>query len=71
MIYYDVIINDRVFLKLRTIKDIVAVVNRFIIENNLNCYPVTKYIVANWTSRKDLSKKSKRYDWIKVSKIKT
>ena len=45
-------------------------INDEIIENRINCFPVSPYIVANWTSRKIPLKSTKRYSWLEIEKFK-
>ena len=54
----------------KTIKECSSKINDEIIENRINCFPVSPYIVANWTSRKIPLKSTKRYSWLEIEKYK-
>ena len=45
------------------------IINEEIANHNMMTFPVTKHIVANWTSRKNPLKSKKRYDWVNIEKI--
>ena len=65
---YKIIFFDNQIRYATSILHCVKLVNDEITKNKMMIFPVTKYIIANWVSRK-VPLKSKRYDWIDIVKI--
>ena len=66
---YKIIFFDNDKVKYATsILHCVKLVNEHITKNKMMSFPVSKYIIANWVSRK-VPLKSTRYDWVDIQKI--
>ena len=65
---YKIIFFDNQIRYATSILHCVKLVNEEITKNKMMSFPVTKYIIANWVSRK-VPLKSNRYDWVDIQKI--
>jgi len=62
--------NNNKIIYANSIRECSSKINEEIIENRINCFPVSPYIIANWTSRKKPLKSTKRYSWLEIEKHK-
>ena len=65
---YKIIFFDNKVRYASSIVHCVKLVNEEITINKMMSFPVSKYIIANWVSRK-VPLKSNRYDWVDIQKI--
>ena len=66
---YRIIFFDNEERYASSILNCVKIVNDEITNKNIASFPVTKNIIANWTSRKKPIKSNKRYEWVNIEKI--
>ena len=66
---YKIIFFDNQVRHASSILHCTNIINEKIQNKNILSFPVTNNIVYNWTARK-IPLKSKRYDWVKIEKIK-
>jgi len=71
--YYTIILKGQVDRKdgkiYRNHNEVSEAINRMIINHSIPSNFTTKNIIANWLSRNNKSKKSKKWDFVSVSKI--
>jgi len=65
---YKIIFFDNKVRYASSIVHCVKLVNEEITINKMMSFPVSKYIIANWVSRK-VPLKSNRYYWVDIQKV--